>query len=72
MGFDLKKLMGLGLGLGLEQIEVVLEGGLEGGEVGIEVGPSEIERGERRGVGLKIFEGFFEILFLDFDEFQSC
>lgn len=45
---------------------------MEGGEVGVEVGPGEGEGGgERRGVGLEVFECFAEIFFLRVDELQS-
>lgn len=38
-------------------MEFLGEGGLDGGEVGIEVGPREIEGGEDGGVGLELVEG---------------
>lgn len=45
---------------------------MEGGEVGVEVGPGEGEGGgERRGVGLEVFECFAKIFFLRVDELQS-
>ena len=60
--------------------EALSEGVVEGGEVGIKVGPCEREgrrgrgrgRGEERGLRLKeIIVGFLEVLFLCVDKFQS-
>lgn len=59
-------------GLGLEDLEFVLEGGVEGGEVGIEVGPGEVEGGERGGVRLEVFECFAEILFFPSTSFRAA
>ena len=62
--------------------EALSEGVVEGGEVGIKVGPCQREgrrgrgrgrgRGEERGLRLKeIIVGFLEVLFLCVDKFQS-
>ena len=57
--------------LGLEDFELVLEGGLEGRAVEVKVGPGEREGGETGGVRLEVVEGLPEVLFLRVDEFQS-
>lgn len=42
---------------GLEELEFLVKGVFDGGEVGIEVRPGEIEGGEDVVVGLKLIEG---------------
>lgn len=56
---------------GFKDMEFVSEGILEGGEVGVEVGPGEREGREERGLGLKLIEGLLQVLFLGVDLFQS-
>lgn len=57
---------------GLEAVKAASEVVLEGGEVGIELGPGERDRGgEERGVRLKIIEGYFQVLFFGVYQFQG-
>lgn len=57
----------------LKKVKSFREGVVQGGEVGVDVGPRRKEEGgrEERGMGLEIVVGFLQILFLGVHQLQS-